>query len=133
MKNINQDSRYEHLDVAEDGRVKGYYKVDASEARGIGTHDYWGRIEQIIQEYTRLHPIEITDCLKHASMSRDAAYNAYGLNIEDKQSTMRNGIAIPNGLIIAIMTFDPEFLENKGQKLNEFRRRFPGFNTSKRI
>lgn len=133
IEEIKKDSRYEHLDVRKDGMLKGVWSIDASSAKGIGTHDYWGRIEEIIQDYTRLHPREVTECLEHASRQRDMAYNFYGLNTEDKQSTLRNGISIPNGLIIAIMTFDPEFLENQGKKLTEFRRRFPGFNTSKRI
>lgn len=133
MSSITSDSRYEHLDVDKRGYLRGLYKVDGSKAMGVGIHNYWGRIEEIIEDYTRLHPKEMMECLRHAAVSREMAFNAYGLNKEDKNSELRNGISIPNGLLIAIMTFDPEFLENKSNKLTQFRKRFSGFNTSKRI
>lgn len=125
------DSRYEHLDFDKEGELKGLWHLDPSKAKGVGTHDYWGKLEEIIEAYTKIHPTEIVDALAHCAQKREMSYNDYGLNVEDKNSTMRLGMALPNGLLIQIMTFDPEFLA-PGGKLNQFRKRFPGFNTSRK-
>jgi len=124
------DTRYEHLKYDKGKMYVG--KVDTAKAMGVGEHDYWGRVDHIIQEYARLHPQEVSEALDYCRWQRDNAYNDFGVNVEDSNSTMRLGIGLPNGLLIALMTFDPEFLENDGNKLSKFRKRFPGFNTSKK-
>lgn len=130
-----KDSRYEHLDYDEDGRIRGLWKIDAKKAKGIGTHDFWGKVEELIQTYTKLHPQEMVECLEYCARKREASYNDFGLAIpggeEVNGSNMRLGIGIPNGLLIQILALDEEFLA-PGGKLVKFQKMYPGFNTSKR-
>lgn len=127
---VMTDSRYEHLRLDQGGNLKGLYKIDASKVTGIGNHDYWGKIEHIIEEYVRLHPIEMQEAIDHNKMQKASSINEFG---SDKTKQMRRTIGIPNGLLIAIMTFDPEFLENGGNKLLKFCKRFPGLSAVARI
>ncbi len=128
-----KDPRYEHLRFnKKTGSLEGLYKLDVSKARGIGSHGYFDMIEEIIEAYTKLHPEEIKDALAYCREKREANYNDFGLNKEDTNSELRLGIGIPNGLLIKLMEFDQEFL-NDPVKLTKFRKRFPGFNTAKKI
>ena len=124
------DSRYEHLALDKGGNLRGLYKVNSKAATGVGTHDYWGKIEHIIEEYVRIHPLEMQETLEYNKRQKSSSINEFG---SDKNKYMRRTIGVPNGLLIAIMTFDPEFLENGGNKLLKFCKRFPGLSSVARI
>jgi hypothetical protein len=125
-----KDSRYEHLVVGEGGNLKGLYTIDAKNVTGVAGHGYWDKIEHLIEQYVKLHPLEMQEAIEHNKMQKSSSINEFG---SDKNKYMRRTIGIPNGLLIAIMTFDPEFLENGGNKLLKFCKRFPGLSAVTRV
>jgi hypothetical protein len=108
----------EHWNL-KDGKFKGLYAIDPLKGR---FSDKWARIENAIQEYTKLHPQEMAEALLDVEYHRQAQINQYGAS----SSGIRHGAMLPPGLGFKLEIIDPELFTNRNN-LHEFLKRFPGF------
>jgi hypothetical protein len=118
----------EHLRFNRDGSLAGLYVLDASKATG----SYWDCMEQIVMDYTKIHPEEMREAVAQNEWDKGHSIDEFGSTGQKGDARLRRLIAVPNGLLIAIMAFDPEFLES-GKRLYGFAKRFPGLSAATRI
>jgi hypothetical protein len=117
----------EHWIVDEQtGRLKGVYALDLSKLKK-STEGIWGFIDQVICDYTVLHPHEIQDCIDDAKNARLMARSDM---VMSKGKTMQYGLKIPVGLLLKLQEIEPELFENK-RLFTKFKRRYQAFTVAK--
>ena len=121
------DIDYEHL-TFKNGEVNTIAFVDIKKTKGI---DIWIKIDEVIRDYTELHPREVWTHLQYNKAVKETRHNAMGTS-RNNASNMRWGISMPMGLAFKIQALDYEFFENK-KKVHKFMKRYPGWRTCKTV
>jgi len=107
----------EHLHI-EDGKFKGLWNINPENARG----DYWTRVQEIIEAYTKLHPIEM-ELQVRANAKQSAIHNSnHGFS---KEKTLQWGVSMPIGLMLKLQAVAPEIFENRNL-FAAFKRKYKG-------
>ncbi len=89
----------------------------------------WEKIEEIIRDYTKLHPEEMKAQLELIATLRRLQYNKFA---SSKSNSLRWGISLPTGLLITIKKFYPEVFAEK-KEMEKFMRKFRGFTVCQKI
>jgi hypothetical protein len=109
----------EHWKVR-DGNFLGLYALKSEHAKGL---DKWERIDDIVRAYTQLHPTEVELTVRENQAQKKEQLNMWGAT---KDKSLRQGLAIPAGLLFAIEQVYPEVFSEKPE-LHKFMRKFQGF------
>ncbi len=109
-----------------DGNFEGLYKINPEYAKGV---DMWAKLDEIINAYVNLHPIEMELQVRANAERIKTQFNDYGSNAS---KNIRFGASIPAGLMFMINQVYPEvFTDNK--LFHKFLKRYKGFRVSKTI
>lgn len=117
--------KQEHWKTNDAGQLQGVWGLNLEK---IGSGDIWDKIDRVIVEWTKLHPIEMAEHLLFvkelsAMQKKDTASSDSGL---------RYGVEIPTGLGIQLNIVAPEIFTNK-PLLHKFMRRYKGFTVPLRV
>lgn len=108
--------------MSEHFRKEGLYVIRPSDdSSGAVSEDgaKWSIIESIIEDYTRVHPREMRECIQVAKMIRESS--------KQESKSLRWGFRIPPGLLRIIeRRFPDAFTSTKNVSM--FMKKFPGFN-----
>jgi len=92
------------------------------------SQEYWARVEEIVQDYTRVHPIEMEITVRQNRLKQIGAFTKWGESKEKGGSEIRLGMSMPLLLIKTLEEFDPEILTNPRKK-QKFGQRYKGLCT----
>jgi len=115
----------EHWKLKQDGQIAGVWGLDLSKATG----DRWDRIDQVIQEWTKIHPLEMAEHLRLVHEINKSMKNDLG---STDSKSLRYGVEIPTGLGIQLNLLDPDLFTNK-TLLHKFMKRYKGFTVCTRV
>lgn len=102
----------EHLNVNKEGELLGLYTIDVD--KGSFTHDdMWSRIDEIIYEYYKLHPIEMEVIMKENRTIADHQLRNHGQSMKDGALELHHHIRMPVGLLKVLEYYCPELFESK--------------------
>jgi hypothetical protein len=111
----------EHLKF-DKGNV-GYLKVMTDK---FLHRDYWSQVDEIVEDYARVHPVEMEIVARSNIQKQEQAFTKWG---EGKgNSEIRLGLSMPVMLLRSLETFDPEIFTNHNKKI-KFGQRFKGLCT----
>lgn len=101
----------EHYKLDEKGNLEGLFTLDVKEGH-FDHKDMWDRIDQIIYEYYKLHPIEMELIMKE---NREIASNQFRKWGESKKDgiELRLHMRLPISLLRSLETFCPELFEDR--------------------
>ncbi len=96
--------------------------------------DIWDIIEELISDYTKLHPQEVRDILDGNKEERAARRTATGAS---EQGSLRFALSLPVGLHFLLKKHIPEFSSTDPKQrlkfVRKFMLRFPGFRIPDKI
>jgi len=115
----------EHWKLGKDGQIAGVWGLDLSKATG----DRWSKIDQVITEWTKLHPQEM---LAHLKMVKELNAQQKNEFAASDSKSLRYAVEIPTGLGIQLNLLDPELFSNK-TLLGRFAKRYRGFAVCTRV
>lgn len=111
----------EHWKLNNDGSLAGVYGLDLTKVSG----SIWGPtglLTQVIENWTRLHPVEMATHLR----------DVHNVSLDQKnkfasaKSGLRYGCSVPSGLGMMLEIVEPELFKNK-RLLHKFMKEYPGF------
>lgn len=121
------DYDHEHLKFDKRGEVDKVSFVNPFS--GEQSADKWKNIDNIIRDYTQLHPNEMELHLLEVKHARNTRLNEYG---SDRKKNIRWGMSIPVALMFKIEARYPQFFADK-RNYNQFIKKYKGFRTCKII
>lgn len=92
------------------------------------SQDYWSRVEEIIQDFARVHPLEMEITVRQNDLKKVGAYTKWGEAKGDSRSELRLGLSMPLLLMKTLEEFDPEIFTNP-RKNHKFGQRYKGLAT----
>ena len=122
--NSMTDVLNEHLKINKDGILEGLYTIDTQ--KGSFTHlDIWDKVDQIVEEYTRLHPQEMEIIVRENILISANNFNKFGSSTKDGKIELHGHRRFPVGLLRTLETFAPELFDNK-KNYHKLQKRFKG-------
>jgi len=90
--------------------------------------DYWSRVEELVQDYAKVHPLEMELTVRQNDMKKAGSFTKWGDAKGDSRSEIKLGLSMPLMLMKLLESFDPEiFTDHKKSHL--FRQRYKGLCT----
>jgi hypothetical protein len=117
--------KQEHWKTNDAGQLKGVWGLDLSK---ITRGDDWSKIDQIITEWTKLHPYEMAEHILFVKELNSVQKN----DTASSKEGLRYGVEIPTGLGIQLQLILPELFTNK-TLLHKFMKRYKGFTVATRV
>lgn len=103
--------------------------VDTKTITGL---DIWAKIDQVIKQYTEIHPREVWLHLEYNKTIRQTRVTDTGRTGLKGSANWRWGISLPMGMAFKIQALDHEFFETR-EKVRKFMKRYPGWRTCKTV
>lgn len=119
------DTTQEHLDI-EDGNFKGLWNINPFAAKGA---DMWQRMDEIINAYTKLHPVEMELQVRANAVRVKTQLNDLGTT---ESKSIRYGASIPTGLMLKLQTIYPEVFTERNL-FNQFLKRYKGLRVCQKV
>jgi hypothetical protein len=99
----------------------GLFIVDGKKAQG------WDKIDQIIKQYSTLHPKEIDECIRKNKQTRETRKNKYA-----SSQKLRWGASLPVGLMLALEKAEPKLFSNK-RMYHQFIKKYKQFSVCQTV
>lgn len=112
----------EHWNLDPEGNLKGVWALNTDNATG----GRWAMIDQVIREYTQLHPSEM-EMLVYENKAISDSRNAHAAS---ENKSIRWGISVPAGLLFALERVEPMLFVEK-PLYHEFLKRYKGLRICK--
>lgn len=119
------DTDTEHI-IYKDRKFHGLRFVDTDKITGL---DIWSKVDQVMKEYTELHPNEVWLHLQTLKGIRDSRFNDTG---STRSKSLRWGLSLPMGMAFKIQALEPDFFERK-DRVHKFMKRYKGFRACKNV
>ncbi len=113
----------EHLKLSTEKELK-ILKVETDK---FAHKDFWSRIDEIIGDYAKIHPLEMEILVRQNAKLAANQYNKHGLTKEKgSKGEMRHHLRIPPNLMAILTNFAPELFERR-ENYHKFMNRYKGF------
>jgi hypothetical protein len=95
---------------------------------GFSHQDYWSQVEELVQDYTKVHPMEMEIVVRQNEQKKAGAFTKWGEAKGDSRSEIKLGLSMPLMLMALLESYDPEILTDH-KKSHLFRQKYKGLCT----
>ncbi len=126
---MEQNIHKEHLNIGEDGKLKGLYRLDTSKVKGI---DIWAKLDQVINDYAKIHKWEMIECVTANAATMKTMLREDGRTGRRDLANLRYGCDIPVALMFKLEQVEPELFSNK-KLFHKFLNKYKGFRVCQKV
>jgi len=117
----------EHLDVDQQGNLKGLWDIDVKKVTG---GDLWDKVQNLVEAYAKVHSMEVEIIIRENAELTETRKNA--LASTEGGSRLRWGGNLPVGLMFKLELLEPELFTNK-KLYHKFLKKYKGFRVCKTV
>lgn len=87
--------------------------------------DLWSRVDEIIMDYAKVHPIEMEIIVRENALIAASQFNKHGVSKEKGGSELRHHVRMPVALFRVLEAFCPELFSDR-RNYHKFMKRYKG-------